>query len=162
MQVIWFWFLIQEYPLKKGMAIHSSILAWEIPWTEEPGGLQSMGLQWVGHDWATDAYTHMRATGKWLAEKGCQLLKYLKAQPGCCVTNRLGEVGRQKQGCQLADLYLWTAHRHLRLRNPKVNIPQTCSSSHALQFSEGQLNPPRTGVGTRDPWPLLPLPLITN
>ena len=35
----------QEDPLEKGMATHSSILAWEIPWTEEPGGLQSMGLQ---------------------------------------------------------------------------------------------------------------------
>ena len=36
--------------LEKGMATHSSILAWKIPWTEEPGGLQSMGLQRVGHD----------------------------------------------------------------------------------------------------------------
>ena len=35
------------------MTTHSSILAWEIPWTEEPGGLQSMGSQKVGHDWAT-------------------------------------------------------------------------------------------------------------
>ena len=34
----------------EGMAAHSSILAWSIPWTEEPGGLQSMGLQRVGHD----------------------------------------------------------------------------------------------------------------
>ena len=34
----------------EGMAIHSSILAWRIPWTKEPGGLQSMGLQRVGHD----------------------------------------------------------------------------------------------------------------
>ena len=42
--------LSQEDPLGKGMATHSSILAWEIPWTEEPGGLQSMGLQRVGHD----------------------------------------------------------------------------------------------------------------
>ena len=39
-----------EDPLKKGMATHSSILAWRIPWTEEPGGLQSMGLRRVGHD----------------------------------------------------------------------------------------------------------------
>ena len=39
-----------EGPLEKGMATHSSILAWRIPWTEEPGGLQSMGLQRVGHD----------------------------------------------------------------------------------------------------------------
>ena len=37
-------------PLEKGMATHSSILAWRIPWTEEPGGLQSTGLQRVGHD----------------------------------------------------------------------------------------------------------------
>ena len=40
----------QEYSLEKGMAIHFSILAWRIPWTEEPGGLQSMGSKRVGHD----------------------------------------------------------------------------------------------------------------
>jgi len=40
----------REDPLGKKMATHSSILAWEIPWTEEPGGLQSMGSQRVGHD----------------------------------------------------------------------------------------------------------------
>ena len=39
----------QEDPLEKGMAIHSSILAWRIPWTEEPGELESMGLHRVGH-----------------------------------------------------------------------------------------------------------------
>ena len=40
----------QEDPLEKGMATHSSILAWRIPWTEKPGGLQSMGLQRVRPD----------------------------------------------------------------------------------------------------------------
>ena len=40
----------QEDPLEKEMAIHPSILAWRIPWTEEPGGLHSMGLQTVRHD----------------------------------------------------------------------------------------------------------------
>ena len=40
----------QKDPLKKGVATHSSILAWRIPWTEEPGGLQSMGSQKVGHN----------------------------------------------------------------------------------------------------------------
>ena len=40
----------REDALEKGMATHSSILAWEIPWTVEPGGLQSMGLQRVEHD----------------------------------------------------------------------------------------------------------------
>ena len=43
MQEIWVPSLCQEDPLEKGMATHSSILAWEIAWTEEPGGLQSMG-----------------------------------------------------------------------------------------------------------------------
>ena len=44
-------------PLEKGMTIHSSILAWRIPWTEEPGGPQSMWSQRVGHNWATDTAT---------------------------------------------------------------------------------------------------------
>ena len=40
----------QEDPLEKGLATHYNILTWRIPWTEEPGGLQSMGLQGVGHN----------------------------------------------------------------------------------------------------------------
>ena len=40
----------QEDPLEEGMATHSGILAWRIPWTEAPGGVQSRGLQKVGHD----------------------------------------------------------------------------------------------------------------
>ena len=46
-----------EEPLEEEMATHSSILAWKIPWTEEPGGLQSMGSQRVGHDSATNLLT---------------------------------------------------------------------------------------------------------
>ena len=49
-QKTWFPSPGQEDPLEKGMATHSNILAWRIPWTEEPGGLQSMGSQNVGHD----------------------------------------------------------------------------------------------------------------
>ena len=45
----WVRSLSQEDPLEKGRATHSSILAWRFPWTEEPGGLQSMGSQRVGH-----------------------------------------------------------------------------------------------------------------
>ena len=47
---MWVRSLGQEDPLEKEMATRSGILAWEIPWTEEPGRLQSMGLQRVGHD----------------------------------------------------------------------------------------------------------------
>ena len=46
-----------EDSLEKGTATHSSILVWRIPWTGEPGGLQSMGSQRVGHDWATFTFT---------------------------------------------------------------------------------------------------------
>ena len=45
-----------EDPLEKETATHSSNFAWKIPWTEEPGGLQSMGSQRVGHDWATSLH----------------------------------------------------------------------------------------------------------
>ena len=47
---IWVQSLGQEDPLEKGMATHSSILAWKIPWTEEPGRIESMGSQRVRHD----------------------------------------------------------------------------------------------------------------
>ena len=47
----------REDPLEKGMATHSSIPAWKTPWIEEPGELQPMGLQRVGHDWATNTTT---------------------------------------------------------------------------------------------------------
>ena len=50
MQEIWVRSLVQEDPLEKEIAIHSSVLAWRIPWTEGSGGLQSMGSQRVGHD----------------------------------------------------------------------------------------------------------------
>ena len=43
--------------MENGMATDSSILAWRIPWTEKPGGLQSMGLQSVGHDWKANTFT---------------------------------------------------------------------------------------------------------
>ena len=53
MQETWLRFLGGEDPLEKEMATHSSIHAWRIPWTEEPAGLQSVGLQRVGYDLVT-------------------------------------------------------------------------------------------------------------
>ena len=62
-----FWSLCQEDPLEDSMATHSSILAWRIPWREEPGRLQSMGSQRVGHVWATSLslFTFMHWRRKW-------------------------------------------------------------------------------------------------
>ena len=51
MQETWVQSLGQEDPLEEGMATHSSILAWRIPWTKESGGLQSIGLQKIEHNW---------------------------------------------------------------------------------------------------------------
>ena len=50
MQETWVPSLGREDPLEEGMATHASLLAWRIPWTQEPGGVQSMGSQSVGHD----------------------------------------------------------------------------------------------------------------
>ena len=58
MREIWVHFLGQEYPLEKEMPTHFNILAWEIPWTEEPGRLQSLGLQRVRHYSVTNTHTH--------------------------------------------------------------------------------------------------------
>ena len=57
-QEMWVWSLGWEDPLEV-MAIHSSILAWRIPWTEEPSGVQSIGSQRVGHDWRNRASMHI-------------------------------------------------------------------------------------------------------
>ena len=61
MQETQVWPLGREDSLEEGMGTHSSILAWRIPWTEEPGRLQSIGLQWVGHDWSNWAQWDVRA-----------------------------------------------------------------------------------------------------
>ena len=64
MQETWVWSLTWEDPLKKEMTTHSSILVWEIPWTEEPGGLQSMELEeldtteWLNHRYADINHLH--------------------------------------------------------------------------------------------------------
>ena len=75
----------QEDPPEKGMATHSSILAGRIPWTEEPGGLQSMGSQRVRHNWVTNTFTQL-SLGSWYRKlnsltKGHKITKY---------NNRLG------------------------------------------------------------------------
>ena len=57
-QDTWVQFQGQEDPLENGVAMHSSILDWIIPWTEEPGGLQSMGSERARHDWAINTCVH--------------------------------------------------------------------------------------------------------
>ena len=68
MQETWVPSLDEEDPLEKGMATYSSVLAWEIPWTEKPGGLHSMGLQRVRYNF-TAGHTCMRAMLQWVKRK---------------------------------------------------------------------------------------------
>ena len=70
------WSLGREDLLEKEMATYSSILTWEIPWTEEPGGLQSMGLQRVGHDWGT-------SLSFFLSHQGSPIQTNLQVVPSC-------------------------------------------------------------------------------
>jgi len=68
-----------ERPLEEEMTTHSSILAWEIPWTEEPGGLHSTGSQWIGHDLA---YARMNSQlNKYKAELNDDLHNYFRNYP---------------------------------------------------------------------------------
>ena len=70
----------QEDPLEKEMATHSSILAWRIPWTEEPGGPQSMGSQRVGDDWVTNTF-HLASLGSFGQIPSPLSLSLLKLSP---------------------------------------------------------------------------------
>ena len=67
------WYPGQQDPLEKGMATYSHVLAWKIPWTEESGGIQSMGSQRVKHNWATNTFTfhfHQCIKNEWPIPKG--------------------------------------------------------------------------------------------
>ena len=77
---MWVWSLGQEDPLEEDMATHSNILAWRIPWAQEPGGLQSIGLQRVTHNWSNLALTWCR-NRKGLPTEGCLL--YSVPSLGC-------------------------------------------------------------------------------
>ena len=66
------WALGQQAPLEEDMATYSSILAWRVPWTGEPGGLQSTGSQRVGHDWATSLHFTTSFFEMLYSQTGCR------------------------------------------------------------------------------------------
>ena len=63
----WVQSLGQEDPLEKEMTIHSNTIAWKIPWREEPGTIQSMGSQRIGHDWATSLHKQLTTISSYLS-----------------------------------------------------------------------------------------------
>ena len=83
MHKTWILSLGWEDPLQKGMATHPRILSWRIPWTEKNGGLQFLGLQRVGHDWATNIFTFNTTSTYHLTVSLCQQSKH--SLSGCFV-----------------------------------------------------------------------------
>ena len=125
MEETWVWSLDWEDPLEKGMITHSSILTWRIPWTEEPGWLQSIGSQRVGHHWATKhTHTHTHLQGKkkknWTGGWPCIFLSnqkphtLFKPSQSPCVGTIWASVCMHKY-----NSYQWFLHH---LRNMKVFI----------------------------------------
>ena len=86
MQETWVSSLGQEYPLEKGMATHSSILACKISWAEELGGLQSIGSQRVGHYWATSTLTKTIEFKLWSEFSLLSLLRQLSNEQSCYIS----------------------------------------------------------------------------
>ena len=94
-QETWVWSLSQEDPLEKGEATHSIILAWRIPWTEEPGELQSMELQRVRQNWVTFTSPISNSHALWvLNSKSPQVLKHTHAHTSRLPMNTLRSPSR--------------------------------------------------------------------
>ena len=90
-----------EDALEKEMATHSSILAWKISWTEEPGGMQSMGSQRVGHDWAANTNTNkgVRNFEKISLKEMCSFA----LSPSCCLEFRCDSQNASSHFAQMGD-----------------------------------------------------------
>ena len=106
-----------EDPLEKGMAIHSSILAWRIPLTEEPGGLQSTESQRVRQDWVTNTFTFF-----------CKYHRVCDISPDC--SRQVTLIGEEDAACVTTYLFLmriWVISRCGLLQTVVLNILQHIS-----------------------------------
>ena len=120
----------QEDPLEKEMATHSSIFAWRIPWTEESGGLQSMGSQRVRHDYVTNTFTfHRRGNSSHLVHnvRAGKMGQELGAKPhmwGRFLLPGHTEQSSQSHGCSPSTQLTGEIQHHINLSLPSTT---TCS-----------------------------------
>ena len=129
---MWVWFLSLEDSLEEGTATHSSILAWRIPRTEEPGRLQSTGSQRVGHDWVTKTFTFIcllvwrqHIWNFWSPEKTYKdwFLKY-RIRSGSIIGKAMQEMGFQSLGREdPLEKEMATHSRILAWRIPRTEEP---------------------------------------
>ena len=101
MQETWVQSLGWKYHLKEGMATHFSILAWKIPWTAKRGGLHSIGLHRVGHDWSKASRQDFRKPGAVRISKKGQVVKDINEElpePWVDIWQALSQSARTKRG----------------------------------------------------------------
>ena len=114
-------FLCGFYPLEKEMATHSRILAWRIPWTEEPRWLQSMGSQRVGHDWVTTTFTffaHLFPNSLFDYANGLRFIGFLS------ISTVQGEAAYQ------GSFMIWTSRPHELPGLPVHHQHPECTQIH--------------------------------
>ena len=117
-----------EDPLEKEMATHSSILAWKISWTKEPGRLQSMGSQRVGYDWATNTHTLVALKVEWMTKHN-ELLPWTASSVSVCMCGFQEQREKKNQRATVSLIFLWVYCEFL----PKSRKPPP-SSSLSLDF----------------------------
>ena len=125
-----------EDPLEEGMTTHSSILAWRIPWTERPGGLQFIGLQTVGHDRATKhstsqsiaySFCHTAETNKTLGSNYPPIKKKkLKGIPSS-LQNRQGGEESVSYGIRMGTRTAWNTktERNINIKGTIIRMMKT-------------------------------------
>ena len=133
------------------MATYSIILAWRIPWTEELGGLQSMGLQTVGHDWATNTFFFsMESTPNWRVYCLVSQGNSLNVSTGSLLFKPIKISLSHDKNCVLRE-YDWASGiLKSSLGGPPKHLlscwPKTCSGSHHLLSKHIYLAPPPSGL----------------
>ena len=143
------WFLGWEDPLKTGMATCSSVLAWRIPWTEDPGGLQSMGLQRVKHNRAT---SHT-----------CMLLLSRFSHVRLCNPIDSSPLGSPVPGILQARTLEWVAIPFSNAWKWKVKVKSlSCVPLSVTPWTAVHQVPPSMGFSRREYWSGVPLPSPTH
>ena len=151
MKDAWVWSLGQEDNLEKEMATHSSILAWEIPWTEEPGGLQLMGSQRVSHDWATKHITTTTAA------------KLLQSYPTLCDPIDGSPTDSPIPGILQARTLEWGAISFSNAWKWKNIVKSlSCVRLLATPRTAAHQAPPSMGFSRQEYWSGVPLPSLVS
>ena len=139
MQETWVRSLGQRDPLEEGKETHSSILAWRIPWTEEPGGIQSMGLQTVRHDWVTNHSTQAPTGVSWCPPSPCvcEWVCVCKCTCECvvCVCVSEWEIWNSPGCCRCHLPLLCAPGESLTSANLSVLICKTGNDSFAIRIN---------------------------